>query len=241
MPSHPCRTCAPAEIHFSKLARTESCQQQSAQAGIPNPAYRRRRDCMIPSLSSHQPPQLTKSRIDMLLVAQHSQPRRRVQQRHTMNRSPPRRHPNSPLWSIPEEESCHFDTRQNPIKMDRSDFISMYEVINYEREHRGLHALQRSALLDRLARAHALKMAELYKVIHSVDSVDDLKRRHRSQHVGENVQCGQSLRYMHDKTMNDFHSAHRANVLSSQFTEFGIGMARGQDGTIFVCQKFRGI
>jgi uncharacterized protein YkwD len=140
----------------------------------------------------------------------------------------------TPLTTIPEDKSCEF------VK-DTNDFCSNFELVNFDRRERNIHTLTRSPFLDRLARNHALKMAEQQRVFHSVDTIDALKNAHRSEHVGENVQCGPSIRFMHARTMSDYNSAHRGNLLSEQFCEIGIGMAKGEDGTIYLCQKFRGI
>jgi uncharacterized protein YkwD len=139
----------------------------------------------------------------------------------------------TPLTTIPEDKSCEFIG-------DTNDFCSNFELVNFERRERNIPILVRSAFLDRLARNHALKMAEQQRVYHSVDNIQALKNAHRSEHVGENVQCGPSIRFMHARTMSDYNSAHRGNLLSEQFREIGIGMAKAEDGTFYICQKFRG-
>ena len=56
-------------------------------------------------------------------------------------------------------------------------------------------------------------------------------------HIGENVGAGPSVSAIQRAFMAS--SAHRGNILSSSFTQVGIGTARGSDGKLYVDELFR--
>jgi hypothetical protein len=55
--------------------------------------------------------------------------------------------------------------------------------------------------------------------------------------MGENVGVGSSVSQVQSAFMNS--SPHRANILSSTYTQVGIGTARGSDGRLYVDEVFR--
>jgi len=92
----------------------------------------------------------------------------------------------------------------------------------------------RSSFLDNMAGMQAQVMASYCRVEHSADNIQELQSRLRSKCVGENVQCGKSERAM----MAAQSDVLRKNVLGN-FTQFGVGAARGTDGKLYLCQLFR--
>jgi len=93
--------------------------------------------------------------------------------------------------------------------------------------------------LDDLARFHAEDMAENLAIYHSVKSADNLKHKIKSKYAGENIQRGSSIRSMHTSMMEKGKRS-RDNILSPQFTEFGMGTAMASDGKLYMVQLFRG-
>ena len=83
---------------------------------------------------------------------------------------------------------------------------------------------------------HAAEMAARCRVEHSANDVQELQARLHSKCVGENVQCGASVKAMHDAQSEVL----RRNILGN-FSQFGVGTAQGTDGKIYMCQLFRTI
>ncbi len=118
-------------------------------------------------------------------------------------------------------------------------FSSGHVMINKERAERNRAPLLRSRLLDDLASEHAHKMALCGTLQHSVDSLDELKEMLQSVNAGENIQRGKSIREMHAIMIKQRRSASCLNIMSSKFTQFGIGTAKGTDGQLYMVQFFR--
>jgi hypothetical protein len=55
--------------------------------------------------------------------------------------------------------------------------------------------------------------------------------------LGENVGVGADAGQIHNAFMNS--SGHRSNILSTDFTEIGVGSTRGADGRLYVSEIFR--
>lgn len=132
---------------------------------------------------------------------------------------------------------------KDPKKQELPDtwyYSSNHILVNRERALNGLPQLRRCRLLDDLARFHALDMAEGSKLFHSVDGLDELKKKLGSAtYAGENVQRGKSIRWMHSAMMASGKKS-RDNILSKKYTEFGMGTAKGEDGKLYMTQLFRG-
>ncbi len=56
--------------------------------------------------------------------------------------------------------------------------------------------------------------------------------------LGENVGMGGSV--SHIESMFEASSAHRDNLLNPSFTQIGVGVASGSDGTLYVTEVFVG-
>jgi uncharacterized protein YkwD len=91
-----------------------------------------------------------------------------------------------------------------------------------------------------MAKAHAQSMAQRKMVFHSVNSVRALRDKLESVHVGENIQRGESILQMHQECMSQSGFL-RANVVSRDFDEIGMGSAVGTDGIVYLVQLFRAI
>jgi Cysteine-rich secretory protein family len=118
-------------------------------------------------------------------------------------------------------------------------FMPNHVLVNREREMRGKRPLQRSRTLDLVAGMWAHVMAAETSLFHPADDIDSLKELLQSNDaVAENIQRGPSIQAMHEAAM-ERETSTRANILSSNFDEFGMGTARGADGKIYMVQFFR--
>ncbi|HEX9605615.1 MAG TPA: CAP domain-containing protein [Gemmatimonadaceae bacterium] len=120
----------------------------------------------------------------------------------------------------------------------------IFDLINAERQHRGLPALVYNAQLDRMAKIQAENMAYFQKMAHKIPESQLPTLGDRARHVGypfgrlaENVALG----YPNAETvvqgwMNS--SGHRRNILDGSVEETGIGIARSSAGGLYYCQVF---
>lgn len=108
---------------------------------------------------------------------------------------------------------------------------------NHERTTRDRRALTNSECLGRLARAQAARMAKAGKLYHS-SNFDTFGQKCRLSTWGENVaQAPGSDTGRQVVRMWMGSSGHRANILNTRFTHFGMGAAY-RDGAWWVVQVF---
>jgi uncharacterized protein YkwD len=117
--------------------------------------------------------------------------------------------------------------------------LRMAELINVEREARGIAPLTLSPELSEVARRHSGRMAEARKADHELDL--PLEQRIRAARpdacaFGENVSKHTTIDYSIGDLM--LSPGHRGNLLSRGFTEIGIGIARAEDGYLYITQEF---
>jgi uncharacterized protein YkwD len=113
-------------------------------------------------------------------------------------------------------------------------------LINIERNQRGLQPLRSSDYLCSLAKSHATVMAEHGMLGHSVENLVDLQLHLRSNDVGENIQSGSSIKNMHVCAMKEG-TSNRMNILRESYLEYGCGSAVSEDdGKLYQVQLFRG-
>jgi uncharacterized protein YkwD len=115
----------------------------------------------------------------------------------------------------------------------------MAELVNLEREARGLPALALSLALTELGRAYSARMANAQTVHHELDApVEDriLAALPGTCTFGENLSKHTTIDY----SMGDLMASpgHRANLLSDRFTLIGIGIVHGEDGFLYITQEF---
>jgi uncharacterized protein YkwD len=152
------------------------------------------------------------------------------------------------LITIQEEYSCR-DFRPTEgggggkIDKNQKRVAPAYDLINQARSSHSLPALNRSELLENLAKIHATHMARELTVTHSVQNATQLKKLLRCVLVGENVQKGTSCQSMHETTMNETtsadHKINRDNILGNGFSECGVATVVGRDCRRYTCQYFR--
>jgi hypothetical protein len=114
---------------------------------------------------------------------------------------------------------------------EESQFVSM---TNGARSNKGLRSYSVASDLVAVARRHAQKMASQHTIFHNPNLGSDVSGW---QAVGENVGMGGSASSIHQAFMNS--TAHRANILDSDFTQVGIGTAFDEKGVLYVTEVFR--
>lgn len=104
--------------------------------------------------------------------------------------------------------------------------------INAERTARGLPALEVSGTLAAAAAGHASRMRDEGRIFHNpgLGSITS-----GWEAMGENVGAGPDIASVHAAFMGS--SVHRANVLGD-WTHVGVGVAEGDDGTVWVAVVF---
>jgi len=112
-----------------------------------------------------------------------------------------------------------------------SEFVSR---TNGARTSRGIRAYAVRSDLTAVARRQAARMAASGRMYHNPNLGSEVGGW---SNVGENVGRGPDVASIHNAFMNS--SSHRSNILSTTFTEFGVGTARSSSGELFVSQVFR--
>jgi hypothetical protein len=112
-----------------------------------------------------------------------------------------------------------------------SEFVSR---MNYARTSRGLRAYPVRSDLVSVARRQAARMAAQHRMFHNPNLGAEVTGW---RNVGENVGEGPDVASIHNAFMGS--ASHRENILSTVFTEVGVGTARGSDGVLYVSQVFR--
>jgi uncharacterized protein YkwD len=121
-----------------------------------------------------------------------------------------------------------------------------FDLINRERQRRGLSPLAWDGNLVRLARHHSENMARGGYMSHVDREGLDLKARaqalglHGWKTLGENIAYNQGYddptAFAVERWMVS--EKHRENALSDEYTHAGVGIARASDGTYYFTQVF---
>lgn len=113
-------------------------------------------------------------------------------------------------------------------------------MLNEARATEGLAALRPDHRLEAVAESHALAMKKRRQLAHDLGDGDPLARLARagiSTHAaGENVAHALTLRRAHRALWAS--PSHRGNLLDPRFVAVGIGMARDDDGSVWLCEIF---
>jgi len=116
-------------------------------------------------------------------------------------------------------------------------YSSNHILVNKERVKRNVHALTRRIELDALATERAKKMAAEGKVQHGV--AEDIQvRLYPCRRFGENVASGASVRDIHKDMIRN--AADLNNMVDRRYMYMGMGTAKSEDGTLYLCQIFKG-
>ena len=121
-----------------------------------------------------------------------------------------------------------------------------FDLINLERQRRGLSPLAWDGNLVRLARNHSQDMARGGYLSHVERNGLDLRGRaqasglHGWKTIGENIAYNQGYddptAFAVERWM--ISQQHRENALSPEYTHAGVGIARAADGTYYFTQVF---
>jgi hypothetical protein len=114
---------------------------------------------------------------------------------------------------------------------DEAGFVAK---IGAERAGAGLRSYSTASDLVAVARRHAQRMAVRGEPYHNPNLSTEVTGW---SVVGENVGKGLDVDSLHRAFMGS--PAHRANILSTEFTQVGVGVARSADGWLYVVQVFR--
>ncbi len=112
-----------------------------------------------------------------------------------------------------------------------SDFVSR---TNSARASHGLRSYPSRYDLTAVARRQAQRMAAAHRIYHNPNLGSEVGNWRA---IAENVGRGSSVSAIQSAFMAS--PAHRENILSTLYTEFGVGTARGSDGMIYVSEVFR--
>jgi uncharacterized protein YkwD len=121
-----------------------------------------------------------------------------------------------------------------------------FDLINAERQRRGLRPLVLDGSLTRIARYHSENMARGGFLSHTDRQGLDLRGRadalglHGWKALGENIAYNQGFgdptAFAVERWMVS--EKHRENILNGEFTHAGLGVARASDGTYYFTQVF---
>lgn len=118
----------------------------------------------------------------------------------------------------------------------------MFQEVNIEREARGLTPFVLLPELAELARTHSRKMLKAGFVSHEADGSRFEERVDKvvpgACRFGENITKHYAIAYALVDLMGS--RGHRSNLLDPDFTGIGIGIARSEDGLLYITQNFVG-
>jgi uncharacterized protein YkwD len=142
------------------------------------------------------------------------------------------------VWAVVLVVSCQSAPSSNEEGLTELA-RRMAELINVEREARGIAPYSVSPELSQVARDYSARMAATKEINHDlgrpvVERIRDV--RPDTCTFGENVSKHTNIDYsLGDLLLSP---GHRANLLSRQFTEIGIGIVRGDDDFLYITQEF---
>jgi len=122
-----------------------------------------------------------------------------------------------------------------------SEEQTLLDLTNRERRLKNLPALKVHPQLMKAAREHAANMAKQQKLDHQLDG-KDMSDRIKAQgyafsEAGENIAHKPSTARQAMKKWMDSED-HRNNILSDEFVEIGLGMAKSEKGEYYWVQVF---
>jgi len=117
----------------------------------------------------------------------------------------------------------------------------LVKQLNASRREAGLPALRVNPKLTEAARKHSAIMAEQQKLSHILPGEDSVAKRLADTGLhfnrsGENVGYNTDFNGVHEGFMNS--PPHRANILSPDYTEVGIGVVHDDKGVWWATQDF---
>lgn len=121
-----------------------------------------------------------------------------------------------------------------PLAQQASATSSLVGMVNSARASAGLHSYSVNSQLTAIAQTHAEAMAAKESLYHNPSLSSDVTNW---KWVGENVGYASSVAAVENAFM---HSApHRSNILDTDYTEIGVGIATDKNGTVWVTEDFK--
>ncbi|MCC6215055.1 MAG: CAP domain-containing protein [Polyangiaceae bacterium] len=129
---------------------------------------------------------------------------------------------------------------EDDARSARDATSALTAMINGARAAERLAPLRRDSALDRVAQAHADAMRGARRVGHDVGDGDPARRVAATGlallATGENVAHARSIVRAHRALWSS--PSHRDNLLVPRFEALGVGIAVGDEGTLWVCETF---
>jgi uncharacterized protein YkwD len=117
---------------------------------------------------------------------------------------------------------------------------ALLAMVNAARASEGAPALSRSKQLDALALEHAEAMRQAGRIAHDLGGGDPAQRVRAAgldvAAAGENLAHALDPARAHRALWAS--PSHRENLLLDRFDQVGLGVARDEDGTVWVCELF---
>jgi uncharacterized protein YkwD len=114
------------------------------------------------------------------------------------------------------------------------------EMVNAARSQASVSTLDRNAGLDSIARAQAERMAQADAISHNPNLKSDADAAGVNWRlIGENVGVGPDVESVHNAFMAS--PGHYQNIVYASYNTIGVGVALGQDGSVFVAQAFANV
>ena len=117
--------------------------------------------------------------------------------------------------------------------------VRMLELINLERDARGIARLEPHPELSAIARDYSRRMAASGVVDHDRDRPMEERIAEAVPNTcmfGENVSKNTSVDYALSDLMTS--EGHRGNLLNPRYVHIGIGIVRGEGGYLYITQEF---
>lgn len=142
------------------------------------------------------------------------------------------------LAARPAKARYHVRLRNLKSKTKAShEAPNLHQLLNRERSRYCLPSLKKAPSLDTLALMHAKFMAQQGIVSHPFVKNEELTAATNSRRAADNVHAANSILALHCAALAVTES--KANILDQEFNEFGIGVAKGSNGKLYMCQLFR--
>jgi len=134
--------------------------------------------------------------------------------------------------------ACEPDPSSSPapVAATSSQSAQLENMINNFRNANGVAGLVEAGDAMAKAQQHADDMAAQGRIFHSSSLSSGIQPGWTA--LGENVGVGWSLDQL--ESMFESSSEHRANLLNGAYNQFGVGVAQGGDGQLYVTEFFVG-
>jgi len=150
----------------------------------------------------------------------------------------------TPTKAVPSKATPTKTTTTPSLTENNKIEKEVVTLVNQERSKQGLAPLKENVQLSNVARTKSKDMVDKNYFSHTsptYGSPFDMMKQFGITYTaaGENIAMGQqSAASVMSSWMNS--PGHRANILSKNFTEIGVGLAKNNSGTIYWTQEFIG-